>query len=276
MSLFVGEYGLLDSPPVVFLHGGGGAGWMWQPQVESLRDHYHILVPDLPEQGRSTDAGKFTIQSAAEQVAELIGERVPRGRAHLVGLSEGGQVVAQMLASTPEIALSAIISSALVRAIPGASGMASPGTLKWTYRLTVRPFRDADWWIRWNMHAAAGVPDEYFDEFKDSFRNLTENGFVNLMMANQTFRLPEGLGRVSVPVLVVCGAGEYEAMKHSARDIENAIPHAKAREVNFPEGTSLAEQHNWNMTAPTVFNGMVRAWIEGGQLPPQLAVLSVE
>ena len=104
--------------------------------------------------------------------------------------------------------------------------MSSPTILKWTYRMSVAPFRNADWWIRWNMRSAAGVPEEYFAEFRESFRTLSERGFVDLMAANQSFRLPAGLDRVTARVLVVCGAGEYAAMKLSAEDIAAAIPGA--------------------------------------------------
>ncbi len=270
MSLFVNELGPSDAATIVFLHGGGGAGWMWQPQIDALQGSYHILVPDLPEQGRSTDAGAFTMPSAAEQVAALVRERAHGGRVHLVGLSEGAQVVVQLLASEPRLAETAVVSSALVRPIPGAGAMSSRGVLKWTYRTSIAALRNVDWWIRWNMHGAAGVPDEYFTHFRESFRTLSEQGFVDLMAANQAFRLPDGLGDVTSRVLAVCGAGEYAAMKASARDIADAIPGGRAYQVMHPKATSLARQHNWSMTAPDVFTAMVRAWIEGGPLPERL------
>jgi len=273
MSLFVREEGPPDAPTIVFLHGGGGAGWMWRPQVVALRTAYHVLVPDLPEQGRSTDTGPFSMPAAAALVAQLIRERAHRGHAHVVGLSEGAQVAVQLLASEPEVVETAIVSSALVRPLRGASLMTSPATLRWTYRTSIAPFRNVDWWIRWNMRGAAGVPDEYFAEFRESFKTLSENGFVDLMVANQAFRLPEGLGAVTARVLTVCGAGEYEAMKLSTRDIADAIPGATAREVRHPQKLSLAQQHNWSMTAPEVFSAMVRAWIEGAPLPTELAEL---
>jgi pimeloyl-ACP methyl ester carboxylesterase len=60
MALYIQESGPATAPTVVFLHGGGGAGWMWQPQIEQLGD-YHCLVPDLPEQGQSVNEKPFTI-----------------------------------------------------------------------------------------------------------------------------------------------------------------------------------------------------------------------
>ena len=110
MALYVDEHGPADAPTIVFLHGGGGAGWMWTPQVEALSSEFHLLVPDLPEQGRSTDGGQFTMASAAAQVADLVRTQSHGGRAHVVGLSEGAQVAVQLLADAPEVVLSAIAS----------------------------------------------------------------------------------------------------------------------------------------------------------------------
>ena len=36
MALYVEEHGPADLPAIVLLHGGGGAGWMWRPEVEAL------------------------------------------------------------------------------------------------------------------------------------------------------------------------------------------------------------------------------------------------
>lgn len=46
MLLHVEEHGPEAGSSIVFLHGGGGAGWMWRPQVEELKDRYHCLVPE--------------------------------------------------------------------------------------------------------------------------------------------------------------------------------------------------------------------------------------
>ena len=42
--LYFESTGNKDTPAIVFLHGGGAAGWMWRKQVQSLSDRYHCLV----------------------------------------------------------------------------------------------------------------------------------------------------------------------------------------------------------------------------------------
>src|SRR5438132_14311643 len=100
-NLYVQTTGLDAAPSIVFLHGGGGGGWMWQPHVAQLTD-YHCLVPDLPEHGHNKDVRPFTMEGTAELIANLIRTQAHGGRAHVVGLSEGAQVIVALLSSAPE------------------------------------------------------------------------------------------------------------------------------------------------------------------------------
>jgi pimeloyl-ACP methyl ester carboxylesterase len=268
MTLYIQETGPADAPTIVFLHGGGGAGWMWQPQVEQLTE-FHCLVPDLPEHGQSLSEKPFNIQASARLVADLIRTRAHGGKAFVVGFSEGAQITVELLSQSPELVERAIISSALVRPIPG-TGMLTPGLVRFSYRWSVTPFKNNDWWIRLNMKYAAGVPEKFYPQFRQTFQSLTEDGFIHVMLENQRFRIPAGLERVQTPTLIVCGKNEYSAMRQSARDLARAIPGGAAYEVLHAKKMSLAEEHSWNMTAPDLFTQMVRAWFTGQPLPDEL------
>ena len=266
--MYFDEHGPADAPTIVFLHGGGGGRWMWRPQVEGLPD-YHLLVPDLPEHGKSASDAPFTIDRAAGEVAELIRTRAHGGRATVVGLSEGAQITVALLALAPGLVERAIVSSALVRPMRGAWVM-TPNVLAWSFRLSVTPFKKSEWWMRANMKGASGVPEMFVDDFRRTFCETTEQSFVHVIIENQRFRLPAGLERATAPVLAVCGHGEYEVMRGSTVDVAAALPGGKAYEV-FHEGRpSLARQHNWNMNEPAVFNEMVRASMTGSPLPDAL------
>ncbi|MGZ9165809.1 MAG: alpha/beta fold hydrolase [Anaerolineales bacterium] len=271
MPLHIYEQGPSSAPTILFLHGGGGGGWMWQPQLDALTD-FHILVPDLPEHGQSAEIKPFSINDSAARVAELIRTSAHNGKAHVVGLSEGAQITVALLALHPELINHAVISSALVRPIPAANLM-SPGLIASSVKWFVEPFKKVDWWIRLNMKYSAGIPEKYYPQFKRDFQNLTGELFAHVMVENQRFRLPQGLERVSVPSLVVAGKKEYGIMRQSVSDIAVAIPTAKGYLVAHSPKLSLAEEHNWNMTAPDLFTQMVRAWITGQPLPAELQPL---
>ena len=271
MALYVNESGPASAPALVFLHGGGGGGWMWQPQLEAFSD-YHCLTPDLPEHGRSAEVKPFTIAGSAALIADLIRTRAHGGRAHVVGLSEGAQIIVALLAATPEVVDHAVISSALVRPIPGMRFI-RPRLIAWMIDLYM-PFKDSEFWVRANMKGY-GVPDQFYPQFKEITRQMTTAQFVNILVENQRFRLPAGLERARAPTLVVAGKHEYGIMRQSVRDVAAAIPGAKGCLVVHGRRLGLAQEHNWNLAAPELFNQTVRAWITDSPLPAFLQPMAV-
>jgi pimeloyl-ACP methyl ester carboxylesterase len=268
MSLYIHEQGPASASTIVFLHGGGGSGWMWQPQLEALPD-YHILVPDLPEHGQSVDVKPFSIQNSVSLIADLIRSRAHGSKAHVVGLSEGAQITVALLAAHSGLVDHVVVSSALLRPIPGA-GMMTPGLIAASVKWFVEPFRDNDWWIHLNMKYSAGVPEAYYPQFKNDFQQMTGDQFAHVIVENQRFRMPQGLDKVAVPTLVVAGKKEYGVMRQSVRDLAFTMPNAKGFLVSHSRKMSLAEEHNWNMTAPELFTNMVKAWITDQPLPAEL------
>lgn len=271
-GLYFEAVGAETAPVVVFLHGGGAAGWMWRKVAASLQGEYRCLLVDLPEQGNSTRAGPFSHGLAADLSADLIREQAG-GKAHVVGLSEGAQVVVELLSKSPEVIDHAVISSAILRPIKGTGVMSSPGAVRWSYRLAIAPFKNWDGWIRLNMRYSAGISDEYFADFKRSFQQTTESGFVNILSA-VNYRMPAGLERAQAPCLVVVGSKEYREMHDSARDLLSVLPNSRGVEVSLGAKATLASEHNWAMTAPELFAQTVSAWIEGRALPDELSELS--
>ena len=270
MDLYFKSYHDEVKTTLLFLHGGGGAGWMWQPVVDSLPE-FHCLVPDLPEHGGSLQVKPFSMELAAQKTADLIREQAHGGKAVVIGLSEGAQVAVQMLATSPEVMEKAIISSALLMPMPGAKMYSSRGLISALFKMSVPPFRNSDWWIKLNMKYAAGIPDAFYPQFKADFQAMTESQFVNLMVANQTFRMPEGMGNTKVPALIVCGNHEYKAMKDSAANLASKLDGSQVYQINLGQSSTLASEHNWAMTAPQAFADTVRNWLSGQPLPSVLS-----
>jgi pimeloyl-ACP methyl ester carboxylesterase len=268
--LYTSVYGDPTHPTILFLHGGGGGGWMWQPQVEALKQDYHLLVPDLPEHGRSASIKPFTILGSVDQIAKLIRTQARGGKAHVVGLSEGAQITVALLAAAPELLDHAIISSALVREIPG-MGWFGAGFWAAMYR-SIQPLNKYAWWARLNMRSN-GIPERYLQNTLETYKTLTAEAFAHVIVENQKFRLPAGLEKLAAPTLVVAGWKEYKVMHQSVQDVAAAIPGANACLVHHTNKMSLGEQHNWNMNAPELFTRTVRTWIEGQQLPSELQEL---
>lgn len=255
MALHLTESGPASAPTLVFLHGGGVGGWMWREQVETFQGHYHCLVPDLPEHGQSQAAGRFTISSAAAQLAELIHRRAHGGRAHLAGLSLGAQVGVALLAVAGQLVGRSLFSGALARAMPGA-GLILPAL--WLYA----PFKNLTPLIRANQKSL-GVPDEYSAEFAADTRRTSTAALGRILAANQGFRVPPGLSRLTTPVLFMVGSREPRIMRRSARELSASMLGGSAL-------MAPGQGHNWPLTAPDLFNRTLRAWLADAPLPEVL------
>ncbi|MEE8379313.1 MAG: alpha/beta fold hydrolase, partial [Gammaproteobacteria bacterium] len=86
MSLFTQTTG--QGPDLVFLHGWGMNGDVWESVTPSLAKNYRVTTVDLPGHGRSVDKlDDYSLKNLAKQVMDV----TPPGAA-LVGWSLGGLV----------------------------------------------------------------------------------------------------------------------------------------------------------------------------------------
>jgi pimeloyl-ACP methyl ester carboxylesterase len=98
MRYFVGGEG----PPLVLVHGLGGAASNWTELTPLLAERHSLLVPDLPGHGGSTALPAVSgLQPFADRVA-LVAEREGMLPAPVVGHSLGGMVVLRLALRRPE------------------------------------------------------------------------------------------------------------------------------------------------------------------------------
>ncbi|MDD5368331.1 MAG: alpha/beta fold hydrolase, partial [Anaerolineaceae bacterium] len=267
-GLFVKETGQPEGIPIVFIHGGGGALWTWD-EVVPLLPEYRCILPDLPEHGQTgMAAGPFSIGAAAKLMADLIRQRTPQGKAHVVGLSVGAQIGVEMLAKTPEVMESAVISSAQLLPVAGERlGLYSERVMAAVYWLWIAPFKHSDGWIRANMKFSAGIPGRYFAVFRQNFRGITRDGWAHVMAENFRYRTPAGLGKAYLPVLLVAGTKETGSIHASHQRLAGELPNVQAVLIGNHTDWSVAQEHNWPLNDPALFAAMVRAWVTGTALP---------
>lgn len=86
-----------EGPPVLLLHGLGGTGSIWHGAMQAMKQHHHVVAPDLRGHGRS-DGGDLSIKGWASDVSGMIRHLELPG-VRLVGHSLGS-LVAQYLATT--------------------------------------------------------------------------------------------------------------------------------------------------------------------------------
>jgi pimeloyl-ACP methyl ester carboxylesterase len=97
--------------PVVLIHGFGEDGDIWQKQIQSLQEHYLLIVPDLPGSGRSELVPGANIETYSEIIKEIFTTELQnssptgggRERAVLMGHSMGGYITLAFAEKYPEL-----------------------------------------------------------------------------------------------------------------------------------------------------------------------------
>ena len=251
--MFVNETGPADAPTILFVHGAGVAGWMWNGQVAALKANYHCLIPDLPRHGKTGGTERFTFEATVELLADLIRTRAHGGRAHVVGLSLGGSLTIELLAWHSELLHSAIISAPAFGPFPI--------HLHLLTRL-MATFTSKDFFIRQNAKIMQ-IPPEDFEEFRHSQKQLTGPIIMEIMDAINSLRLNPTLRDVPVRTLTVVGEKEMAINKRAALLVAETMPNAIHR-------VAPGCHHAWNGERPDLFNAMIRAWVDGTPLPDEL------
>jgi pimeloyl-ACP methyl ester carboxylesterase len=244
MPLYVHQAGRADAATIVFLHGLGLSGAMWQPQVERLPD-YHCLAPDLPEHGKSADLGPLTLKDASRQVADVIRQYTPHSRAHVVGLSLGGAVAVRMLLDVPEVVDHVMISGTAVRLDPIVASFT-----------TLMGFLNPDQ-LAQLIFLQSSIPQPYHPLVFEGVRAVKPTAFSHLSHEVTQIELPH---QVQVPMLILVGQNETFVVQQAAREMRRTIPGVKS--VMVP-----GVGHIWNLEAPDLFTDTLRCWVTDTALP---------
>ncbi|MBN1978046.1 MAG: alpha/beta fold hydrolase [Anaerolineae bacterium] len=258
MALYIQETGAVGAQPILFLHPGLVSGWMWQELAKEFAD-YHCLMPDLPGHGNSSQVEWISFQDTANQVAEVLRERAPGKRAHVVGYSLGAYTTVHLLAAAPELVDHAIICGAAVRPLPGSALVMN--------RLIVRFIKSK---FLWNGLARMwGIPPEEHDAFIRIGLSVSQSSYgrINDELAN--VQLPVGLAGANCPTLIVAGEKEPKAVVESIGDLMAALPNTQG--YLAPQG-----DHYWGFRYPEMFVGMVQAWVKDGPLPQELIPVTAQ
>src|SRR5437660_7498037 len=113
MRYFVGGEG----PPLILVHGLGGAAANWTELVPLLVRRHRLLVPDLPGHGGSTALPAVAgLEPYADRVA-LVAEREGMLPAPVIGHSLGGMVVLRMARRQPCVGAGSVRAASAGRSV---------------------------------------------------------------------------------------------------------------------------------------------------------------
>lgn len=109
-----------EGTPVILVHGHTLDRRMWRTQVECLSKHFRVVTPDMRGYGRSSKLNDSIHTTHVDDLLTLM-DSLHIDKAHVVGLSMGGFITADMVAMYPERMLSCIMASGALRSRRGFS-----------------------------------------------------------------------------------------------------------------------------------------------------------
>lgn len=92
--------------PVVLIHGFAEDGDVWKNQVEFLKDHFYLIIPDLPGSGQSELTNDMSIEGMAEVIRYILLKEKTE-TCSMVGHSMGGYITLAFAEKYPEVLTSA-------------------------------------------------------------------------------------------------------------------------------------------------------------------------
>lgn len=249
MAMYFEERGNNTAPTIVFIHGGGISGWMWEKQIEAFKD-YHCIIPHLPEHGKSIEEKPISITDCVNRIAELILSKANGKKAHVIGHSLGGKIIVELLSKNPQVVDRAIIASALFRPML----LLNVTCNSFCYNLTIMMLKSKK-----ILQLQADQFEFPNDFYKQNF--ITENQHLTADSLNRIYselykhlKLPINLSEVNVPTLIIAGNKEPKAMKESVKDLVHAIPNSKGILIKNAK-------HNFPWKESDKFNLVIRSWL---------------
>ena len=260
MSLYVEESGTSGAPSIVFLHGIGASGWMWEKQVAALAD-FHCLNVDLPGHGKRNQVPWVSLAETADHVATIIRDRATNRRAHVVGLSLGGHVALSLLEGHAHLVDHAVISGVTDAPMPNRQWL-KPQLFVMSFLLKRRGLAE-------RQAKSLGLSPEMQAAFTENLLAMSMPAYRRIWEEVAYASVSHVLKQVNNPTLIVAGGRETEIITRTVETIPKLMPNAEGR---LAPGLG----HGWNVEAPDLFSAMIRAWITDMPLPARLQAASAK
>src|SRR5713101_3884676 len=210
--------------PMLFLHGGGGAG-IWLPCMAELAKKFDVIAPEHPGFGESdTPAWLDTISDLANFYLDFLDQLDLRG-VHLVGSSLGGWIAAELAVRNS----TRLASLTLI----GAAGIHVKDVEQVDTFLSNDQQRIRDLFYDQDL-AEAVIAGAERPELEDvALKNRMITAKLSWQPRNHDPLLRKWLHRIKVPTLLVWGANDRLFPMYYAFAYRQLIPGSKA--VVVPE-----------------------------------------
>ena len=241
-------------PPLVFLHGIGGAARAWRGQLDFFGDRYRAMAWDMPGYGGSASLPTVSIDALAGALRDFL-QQVGATKPVLVGHSIGGMIVQQLLAKNPRIAGAVVLAQT-----SPAFGKPDGDWQKSFLEARLGPLDRGETMVSLApalvKELVGDDPDESGMKLaRDCMASVPEATYRATMLALMGFDQRNALKNIAVPTLVLSGSKDRNAPAPMMARMASYIPSAKYVEL---EGVG----HLVNLERPGAFNAALDQFLK--------------
>jgi len=249
-------------PPLVFLHGIGGAARAWRGQLDFFGDRFHAIAWDMPGYGGSAPLAKCSIAALADALQDFL-QQVGATKPILVGHSIGGMVVQQLLAKSPHIAGAVVLAQT-----SPAFGKPDGDWQKAFIEARLGPLDRGETLVSLAPSLVKELvgddPDVGGMELaRDCMAGVPEATYRATMLALMGFDLRGALKDIAAPTLVLSGSRDKNAPAPMMAKMASYIPSATYVEL---EGVG----HLVNLERPATFNATLDQFLKANVATTQV------
>lgn len=251
-KLYYEFHGPEDAPVVVLSNGIFMSTSSWAYQAVELKKYFHVLLYDCRGMWQSEHpAGEYSMDLHADDLAGLL-QTLNIEKAHIAGISYGGEVSLNFAARYPQMTQSLIVSSSVSQIDPllaavGASWLyaAEKRDPEMLYRVTL-PFNFSERWIAVNPGPVQAALERY--------RQIDLAAVEQLMKAFLQLNLTPMLCEIQAPTLALVGEEDILKPRRYTEIIASGIKGAEYLVIPQAGHAVCLEQ-------PAVFNDAVAGFL---------------
>ena len=249
-------------PPLVFLHGIGGAARAWRGQLDFFKGRYRTIAWDMPGYGGSAPLPTVSIAALASALQDFL-QQVGATKPIIVGHSIGGMIVQQLLAKSPRIARAIVLAQT-----SPAFGKPDGDWQKAFIDARLGPLDRGETLASLAPSLVKELvgddPDvSGVDLARDCMAAVPEATYRATMLALMGFDLRRALKSIAVPTLVLSGSKDDNAPAPMMAKMAGYIPFAKYVEL---EGVG----HLANLERPGAFNAALDRFLKANVAATQV------
>lgn len=240
---------------IVFLHGAGMDGRMFDAQLAALPDGDGVVCWDARGHGRSTLEGAFRFDDMVADLDALV-TSIDAHRVILVGQSMGGNLAQTYVNRHPERVAGLVLIDCTANHAP-LSRLDLLGLRSTRAVLTFYP-----WQLAVKQSARACGRDPRTAAYAaDCLRRIGKRRFIEVMDFWREALRPDATYRMPVPTLALLGD------KDRSGNIAKALPLLAASDPSVQLVTIPDAAHNSNMDQPATTNRALLSFLQDGHVP---------